>query len=378
MKRRHFLNLSAAPLLGSAFLTGLPSRVWASPAPDAAPATAGSAWKRHEITTHVDLSQHVGADRVWVPLPAQQLSDARGDYQRVEDIQFDAPGASQAKILTATDGTRLLAAEWADDKAPRQLTVTTRVALRDRAIDLSAAPTLAKASAEELAPWLRATQNKPLDGIVGDTARGIVARANARTDVEKAKAIYDWIVTYTERKASVRGCGSGDAEALLTIGNLGGKCADLNGLFVALSRATGVPARDVYGIRVDDSALGYKSLGKSGDITRAQHCRAEFYAQGYGWVPVDPADVRKVMLEEPPGNLPADNPRVVDARRRLFGAWEMNWMGYNQAEDLRLPGSQLDIPLAFLMYPQGETAQRRLNSYDPATFVYAIQSQRMA
>ena len=48
----------------------------------------------------------------------------------------------------------------------------------------------------------------------------------------------------------------------------------------------------------------------AGDVTRAQHCRAEFYAASHGWVPVDPADVRKVMLEEPPGELPINNPQA--------------------------------------------------------------------
>jgi transglutaminase-like putative cysteine protease len=43
----------------------------------------------------------------------------------------------------------------------------------------------------------------------------------------------------------------------------------------------------------------------SSDIaSKAQHCRAEVYLVGYGWVPVDPADVRKAALDEPPGNLP--------------------------------------------------------------------------
>mgnify|MGYP003297110957 CR=1 FL=1 len=60
-------------------------------------------------------------------------------------------------------------------------------------------------------------------------------------------------------------------------------------LFVALARSEGIPARDVYGIRVAGSQLGYKSLGKAGDITKAQHCRAEFYLPTHGWVPVDPA-----------------------------------------------------------------------------------------
>src|ERR671929_238751 len=91
------------------------------------------------------------------------------------------------------------------------------------------------------------------------------------------------------------------------------------------SRAAGIPARDVYGLRVAPSSLGYRSLGLSSEnATKAQHCRAEVYLTGFGWVPVDPADVRKVVLEEPPGGLAIDDERVVRARQRLFGSWEMN------------------------------------------------------
>lgn len=99
-----------------------------------------------------------------------------------------------------------------------------------------------------------------------------------------------------------------------------------------------MPARDVYGVRVADSRFGYKSLGKSGDISKAQHCRAEVWLEGFGWVPVDPADVRKVVLEERPG-LTLQDAVVATVRRKLFGSWEMNWLAYNFAHDLRLPGS---------------------------------------
>ncbi len=61
-----------------------------------------------------------------------------------------------------------------------------------------------------------------------------------------------------------------------------------------------VPARDAYGIRVTDFCFGYKRLGKSGDISKPQHCRAEVRLAGFGWLPVDPADVRKVVLEKNP------------------------------------------------------------------------------
>ncbi|WP_076997506.1 transglutaminase-like domain-containing protein [Variovorax sp. KK3] len=369
MQRRHFLSLSAI---------ALPSLAVARPLSSTQAAAAD--WRAYDVVTTVELSERTAQGRVWVPLPARQLADASGAYQRLLDTRFDAPGAKQAKVVTGNDGARMLMVEWADPGAAQQLTLSNRVALRDRAVDLGdAAPNANPASAQSLRPWLRASDYKPLDGVVADTARKIVRDAGAQTDIEKAKAIYDWIVANCHREGAVRGCGTGDVKALLTTGNLGGKCADLNGLFVALSRAGGVPARDVYGVRVDDSARGYKSMGKSGDISRAQHCRAEFYAQGIGWVPVDPADVRKVMLEEEKGGLPATDARVRAANAMLFGAWEMNWMGYSSAEDLRLPGSSRQSPpVAFLMYPNGETVKGRLDSLDPATFRYAIRSTRVA
>src|SRR5205814_8309886 len=122
------------------------------------------------------------------------------------------------------------------------------------------------------------------------------------TEVGKARAIYEWIVDNTFRDPKVKGCGLGDIRTMLETRYFGGKCADLNALFVGLARSAGIPARDVYGVRVADSAT-WQSLGKSGDITKAQHCRAEFYHPYFGWIPVDPADVRKVVLEEEKGRL---------------------------------------------------------------------------
>ena len=195
-------------------------------------------------------------------------------------------------------------------------------------------------------------------------------------DVAKARAIYEWVVDNTFRDPKVKGCGLGDIRTMLETRYFGGKCADLNALYVGLARAAGLPARDVYGVRVADSAE-FKSLGKAGDISKAQHCRAEVHLSGYGWVPVDPADVRKVVLEEQPGGtLPLSDPRVVKARAKLFGAWEMNWLAYNYAHDVKLPGSA-EKPIPFLMYPQAETANERKDRLDSASFKCTITSREI-
>lgn len=165
---------------------------------------------------------------------------------------------------------------------------------------------------------------------------------------------------------------NGNIRPLLETGDLGGKCADINSLYVGLARAVGIPARDVYGIRVAPSHLGYASLGPTTDVvSRAQHCRAEVWVERFGWTPVDPADVRKVILEEPPGHPSPAEPKVQIARQRLFGSWEMNWIAFNYGQDVSLPGSE-GPKLPYFMYPQAETREGRLDSLEPEIFRYKI------
>ena len=106
--------------------------------------------------------------------------------------------------------------------------------------------------------------------------------------LEKARAVYDWVVENTFRDPAVKGCGLGIPGQTLTQCKGGGKCADISSVYVSVARAAGVPARDVFGLRLASPS--------DGDITSGFHCWAEFYLPGTGWVPVDPADVRKMML----------------------------------------------------------------------------------
>jgi transglutaminase-like putative cysteine protease len=266
---------------------------------------------------------------------------------------------------------------WQVGKSERRADIVSKVATTDRAVDLignNGQPT--PISAAERALYLKATLLIPTDGIVKETSDKI--SGGAKSDLEKAQAIYQWLVANTERIAATPGCGSGDVRAMLMSGRLGGKCADINGLFVGLARAAGLPARDIYGVRVGPSRFGYKSLGvATTNITRAQHCRSDVYLDGYGWTPMDAADVRKVMLEEPPTHLGLDDPKVAAARRALMGAWEGNWVGYNAAHDIALPGATA-APASFLMYPQGEVGGQRLDCLDAQNFRYSTEAREIA
>src|SRR5207253_2721461 len=282
-------------------------------------------WRTFQVTTRVEVLKTSGKTRVWVP--AALLIET--PFQKTLANTVNCEGGTAKMVESKGDALGIIAAEFPSGVRPI-LKLTSQIATKNYAVDLSAPSKAPKGDREELEHFLRPTKLLPTDGIVKATASEITK--GAKTDVEKARAIYEWIVDNTFRNPKTRGCGVGDIRFMLESGHLGGKCADLNALFVGLARAAGLPARDVYGLRIAKSNKGFTSLGlASDDATRAQHCRAEVYLTGYGWVPIDAADVRKVVLEEPPGNLKMDDERVKTVRKRLFGSWEMNWIAYNFA-----------------------------------------------
>jgi transglutaminase-like putative cysteine protease len=330
------------------------------------------AWRNFQTVTRLAIAKPDGAMQAWVPLPGFSAADW---FRPAGSTWKSSSGAAEIK-RDAKYGAEFLHVVWADGDAAPSVEVTSRFATRDRAIDLSKPGRAPALSAAEHRLYTSATDLIPTTGIVKETSDKIVAGAGS--DVDKARRIYEWIVDNTQRDPKVRGCGVGDIASMLTSGNLGGKCADLNALFVGLARAAGLAARDVYGLRVAPSRFGYKSLGAGTEnVTKAQHCRAEVFLAGFGWVPVDPADVRKVVLEEPPGNLALTDGKVAAVRKALLGAWEGNWLAYNVAHDIALPGAR-GPKLEFLMYPQAETAAGRLDCLDPDTFRYTITAREIS
>ncbi len=333
-------------------------------------------WKTYQIKTEINIEGKEHSIQGWLPLTLTQNTD----YFRTLAINYSGNTDKIAIIQTPHNDLRMISANWDKNSGVGHFEVITTVATRDRKNTFEKFNPEIKLAKAESNYWTRGTQMLPTDGIVRQKVKEILSTIPASSnDLEKAKAIYNWVVDNTRREASTRGCGVGDVKYMLETNNMGGKCADINAIFVALARTAKIPSRDVYGIRIDNSARGYKSLGKSDDITKAQHCRAEFFANGYGWIAVDPADVRKVILEEP-GNLTINDPKVTSIRDYLFGNWEMNWMAYNYGHDVNLRGSSLgavgNIP--FLMYPQAESNSGRFDSLDPANFKYQITSKRLS
>jgi hypothetical protein len=295
MDRREFLR-SAGAAAGA--LTG--RRLFARGAPP-------TPWRTFEVTTHVHVQHPTGITRVWVPTPL-----AVAPYQKTLGDTYHVDAGSVAMV--ERDEIDVLAAEWPAGADP-VLTLTCRVAIVDYAIDLTTPTVPPPRDFSAFGRYLRA----PALASVAELKKTAAAMTrSAGTDLDRARALYEAIAA-----AASHAAGASDP-------------TDPTAFYVNLSRVAGIPARPVYGLRLDNA-----------DATRAQTLRAEVYLVGYGWVPVD--------LDQRGG----------------FGSWTAGWMAYNSAQDVVLPGSTRGA-LAYVMHPHGETGKKRIDSLDATAFRYEI------
>ena len=183
-------------------------------------------WRTFEVTTRVDIAEPKGTSRVWLPVPS-----INSDWQRSLESSFASNGISRM-TSDGAEGARMLYTEFSGSLGKPFVEITSRVQTQNRQVNLDLAPSAAftREDAGTLHHYIRATRLLPTDGIVRTTA--LAATQGAHTDVQKARAIYNWVVANAWREPKVRGCGEGDIKAMLETGNLGGKCADINALFV--------------------------------------------------------------------------------------------------------------------------------------------------
>lgn len=304
------------------------------------------------ISMTVDLSAYDKQDlaELWIPYP---LSDS---HQDITDVKISGDYSSSAVYADSRHSTPMLYARWEKGAANRKLTFSFR-AVRQEVIRRDFPAREAAWDPADYAEYLGATTLGPLDGEVGKLSAKITA--GKKTVLEKARAVYDWTCENTYRDPKTRGCGAGDVCTLLA--KPGGKCADIHSVFVALARAAGVPAREVFGIR-----MGKKERE---DVTGWQHCWAEFYLPGYGWVPVDSADVRKAMLTE---NLKLDDAKTAEYRAYFWGGIDPYRVKFSVGRDLTLNPPQPGGPVNYLMYPFASVGGKVVDWLEPTKFKYSI------
>ena len=231
MDRRQFLT--AGILLTASCLAGWRRAQAAEQTFQPSPANG---WRVFEVSTRVELAPTESATRVWLPLPSVD----EPVWIRTMGNLWQGNAASVRIERDPTYGALMLAANWEPGEAAPSLEVISRFATRDRALDFTQTGRPAPLDAATARLYTRSTELLPTDGIVKKTSATITR--GAHSDVDKARLIYEWIVENTARNPKTRGCGVGDIRVMLETGNLAGKCADLNALYVGLARAAGRPA----------------------------------------------------------------------------------------------------------------------------------------
>jgi len=295
--------------------------------------------KRGIVTVTVDLNAPEEAKqvRLWLPYPMS------GEFQRISEVAIRGNYSSMGVYREERHGEAILFTEWNAPAPKRTLTYSFRVERKEASAKDFPAVEL-PFSREEYSLYLSPTRRVPTDGRVAALAARITGgKPSVR---EKSRAVYDWVVENMHRDPDVKGCGLGEVESLLS--SLGGKCADISSVFVALARAAGVPAREVFGLRLPP--------GNAGEITAWQHCWAEFYLPGRGWIPVDPADVRKAILAR---KISLEEAKPL--REYYFGAVDERRVAFGSGRDLELTPAQAGEPLDYFMYPYAEADGRPLN-----------------
>lgn len=304
------------------------------------------------MTFTFDLSHHPKGEevKIWVPYP---VSD---EYQKISNIQVEGDFTESAIYTDQKYSTPMLFARWDKNAPSRKLELQFHVE-RMEVVRQDFPKVEGGWDPADYALYLGATKLGPIDGDVETLAKSIVK--DQTTVLGKAQAIYEWVCTNMYRDPKTRGCGSGDVCALLE--TPGGKCTDINSVFIALARSAGVPAREVFGVR----------LGKEDvvDVTGWQHCWAEFFLPGYGWVPVDPADVRKMMLK---GNLGDNDAKTAELKKYFFGSWDAYRVQVARGRDLVLNPPQAGEPLNTFGYPYAELGGKSLDWLNPKEFTYTI------
>ena len=250
--------------------------------------------------SHYNVKKNV---RLWVPYPISN------EYQTISNIKIKGNFSKYGFYTDNKYETPIFYAEWNKKGKRKRILQISFDAKRVEAVKKDFPKIEPCFDPTGFKKWLKPFSLGPINEKIRQLALKITT--NKTTVYEKAKAIYDWICDNMYRDPKVKGCGFGDVQYLL-FKHRGGKCTDIHSVFVTLCRAVGIPARERFGIRMGRN-------GKKTDITKWQHCYAEFYMPGYGWVPVDPADVLKMMLKR---HLSLTDKETKLWRKYFWGAWD--------------------------------------------------------
>ena len=260
-----------------------------------------------EFVYRATIPEISGSARMWLPLAT---SDA---FQTVDVKRMTLPAAHQT-LTDAEHGNRVLFMELGPDAGGQLVEIRYQVHRREKASY--------EADAADAARYLEPDRLVPADETFRQTAAEIIA--DNKTDLVRARAIYDHVIDTMRYAKYGEGWGQGDAVFACNAQN--GNCTDYHAYFIGLARAPGIPARFAIG-------AGIPSNRNDGGVD-GYHCWVEFYADGKWW-PVDISEADKYSA----------------LSTYYFGHHPANRLEFTRGRDLVVDPLPASGPINFLAYP---------------------------
>jgi len=260
-----------------------------------------------EFVYRVKLPAIKGEAHVWIPLAK---TDA---FQTVTQEEVNIP-VKWEKVQDRDYGNDICVLRAQPADSGKTIELRYRIVRREKA----AYP----ASSAETARYLRPEKLVPIN----ETFRTLAQKAAAgkHDDLERAKALYDHVISRMRYDKSGTGWGRGDA--LYACDARTGNCTDFHAYFIALARSIGIPARFAIGATIP--------ADKNEGTIDGYHCWAEFLADGR-WVPVYISEAWK-------------NPKLADY---YFGHNPSNRFELTKGRDLVVDPEPASGLINFLVYP---------------------------
>jgi hypothetical protein len=291
-------------------------------------AASALAQETRHLTFHYGFSvKNVPAGervRIWIPAAH---SDA---FQEIKVIS--ASGDLQLKKTHESRfGNEMYYAEAGKAKAPElHFEVVYDVVRHERLTLGVATPHLAdvKLADRERKQDLAPDKLVPVTGLPAELAMKVTEGKG--TQLEKARAIYDYV--FTTMRYDKTGTGWGRGDVLYACDARKGNCTDFHSLFMAMARSQGIPSRFEIGFPLPPDKHSAEIAG--------YHCWAEFFEPQHGWVPVDISEAWKHQ----------------EKRDYFFGSHDANRVQFTMGRDLELSPKQDGAPLNYFVYPYVEVA----------------------
>ena len=270
---------------------------------------------KFEFLYRVKLPEITDTARMWIPLAATD------SFQTV-DIK-SITGLGKQRVLEEREhGNKVLFLALGPKDSGKAVEIRYNVTRFEKASYKADEPDLGKyLDPERLVP-----ANENFRGIAAEVVEG------KKTDLVRARALYDHVIDRMRYMKYGTGWGKGDAVYACNIRT--GNCTDFHSYFMALARSVGIPARFAIGAAIP-------SARNDGGID-GYHCWTEFYADGKWW----PVDI-------------SEGDKYTSLATYYFGHNPANRFELSRGRDLVLQPGPVSGPINFLAYPVLEVGGKR-------------------